>query len=46
MLAMVVCDVQKMEFMVHQFHKSLTYTALREYVELKFHEYDIEEDMT
>ena len=46
MLAMVVCNVQKMECMVHRCHKCPTYTALREYVELKFQEYDIEEDIT
>ena len=46
MLAMAVCDVQKMECMVHRCHKCPTYTALREYVELKFQEYDIEEDIT
>ena len=46
MLAMVVCNVQKMECMVHWCHKCPTYTALREYVELKFQEYDIEEDIT
>ena len=46
MLAMVVCDVQKMECMDHRCHKCPTYTALREYVELKFQEYDIEEDIT
>ena len=45
MLAMVVCDVQKMECMVHRCHKCPTYTALREYVELKFQGYDIEEDI-
>ena len=38
MLAMVVCDVQKMECMIHQCHKCPTYTALREYVESKFQE--------
>ena len=36
MLAMVVCDVQKMECMVHRCHKCPTDTVLREYVELKF----------
>ena len=46
MLAMVVCDVQKMECMVHQCHKCPTCTTSREYVELKFQEYDIEEDIT
>ena len=46
MLAMVVCNVQKMECMVHWCHKCPTYTALREYVELKFQEFDIEEDIT
>ena len=46
MLAMVVCDVQKMECMFHQCRKCPTYTALKEYVELKFQEYDIEEDIT
>ena len=46
MLAMVVCNVQKMECMVNRCHKCPTYTALREYVELKFQEYDIEEDIT
>ena len=46
MLAMVVCDVQKMECMVHRCHKCPTYTALREYAELKFQEYDTEEDIT
>ena len=40
-LAMVVCDVQKMECMIHRCHKCPTYTAQREYVELKFQEYDI-----
>ena len=45
-LAMVVCDVQKMDCMVHRCHKCPTYTALREYDELKFQEYDIEEDIT
>ena len=43
MIAMVVCDVQKMECMVHRCHKCPTYTALREYVELKFQEYNIED---
>ena len=43
---MVVCNVQKMERMVHQCHKCPTYTALREYMELKFQEYDIQEDIT
>ena len=46
MLAMIVCNIQKMECMVHRCHKCPTYTALREYVELKFQEYDIEEDIT
>ena len=45
MLAMVVYNVQKMECMVHRCHKCPTYTVLREYVELKFQEYDIEEDI-
>ena len=35
-----------MECMVHRRHKCPTYTALREYVELKFQEYDIEKDIT
>ena len=43
---MVMCNVQKMECMVHQCQKCPTYTALTEYVELKFQEYDIEEDIT
>ena len=43
---MVVCDVHKMECMVHRCNKFSAYTALREYVELKFQEYDIEEYIT
>ena len=46
MLAMVVCDVQKMDCMVHRCHKCPTYTASTEYDELKFQEYYIEEDIT
>ena len=46
MLAMIVCNIQKMECMVHRCHKCPTYTALREYAELKFQEYDTEEDIT
>ena len=46
MLRIVVCDVQKMECMVQRCHKNPTDTVLREYVELKFQEYDIEEDIT
>ena len=46
MLATAVCDVQKMECMVHWCHKCPTCTKSREYVELKFQEYDIEEDIT
>ena len=46
MLAMAVCDVQKMECMVHRCHKCPICTTSREYVELKFQEYDIEEDIT
>ena len=38
--------MEKMEYMVHHCHKCPTYTALREYVELKLQEYDIEEDVT
>ena len=46
MLAMVVCDVQKMDCMVHRCQKCPTYTASTEYDELKFQEYYIEEDIT
>ena len=46
MLATAVCDAQKMECMVHWCHKCPTCTKSREYVELKFQEYDIEEDIT
>ena len=41
MLTIVVCDVQKMEFMGQRCHKkpkNPTYTVLQEYVELKFQE--------
>ena len=46
MLAMVKCNVQKMECMVHRCHKYPIYTALREYLESKFQKYVIEEDIT
>ena len=45
MSAMIVCNIQKMECMVDRCHKCPTYTALREYAELKFQEYT-EEDIT
>ena len=43
MLAVVVCDVQKLECMLHWYHKCPTYLALRENVELKFQDNDIDE---
>ena len=46
MLTTIVCDVQKMDCMVDRCHKCSTYTVLREYVELKFQQYNIEEDIT
>ena len=46
MLTTIVCDVQKMDCMVHRCHKCSTYTVLREYVEFKFQQYNIEEDIT
>ena len=46
MLAMVVCDVQETECLIHYCRKCPTYTALREHVESKSHEYDNEEDIT
>ena len=46
MLAMVLCNVQKIECMFHWRDNCLTYAALREYVELKFEECVTEEHIT
>ena len=43
---MIVCDIENLECMVHRCKKCPGYQNLQSFVEKKFEEYDIDEDIS
>ena len=46
LMKMIVCDIENLECMVHRCEKCPGYQNLQSFVEKKFEEYDIDEDIS